>query len=99
LQAYYAVQAKELKTAQGFLQQSVNCLVGAKGTGFVEGPNACSSLGNGAIPDAAHAGQQKSLEEAAQKARAGLSAIKLEEAQLAGTQILNAIRLSGASIK
>jgi hypothetical protein len=100
LQAYYAVQAKELKTAQAFLQQSLNCLVGAKGTGFAEGPNACSSLGNGALPDASsHAEQQKELEEAAQRARAGLAAVKLNDAQLAGTQILIAIRRSSISMK
>jgi hypothetical protein len=51
-------------------------------------------------PDASsHAEQRKELDEAAQRARAGLAAVKLNDAQLAGTQVLIAIRRSSISMK
>jgi len=64
------------------LHHVVNCLVGPKGKGFDESVgNPCKDQGNGAIPDTKNAAQKKSLQQALNRARAGLRAKDMATAQ------------------
>jgi hypothetical protein len=68
-----AAKATDIKMTQMHLQHVVNCLVGPKGKGFDATPgNPCKDQGNGAIPDSTDKGQKKVMQQALNKARAGL---------------------------
>jgi hypothetical protein len=64
-----AAAADTTKTLHFHIQHTINCLEGKTGADFNAGPgNPCDNQGNGAIPDSTPAAQ-KSLKEAAAKAR------------------------------
>ncbi len=82
--ATLASQAAAIDMVHMHLHHTLNCLVGAGGTGFdAKQINPCAGSGNGAIPDETDAGKKKSLESAADTARAGLAAADLTTAQKA----------------
>jgi len=77
-----AAKAADMKGTQMHLHHVVNCLVGPKGKGFDESVgNPCKDQGNGAIPDTKNAAQKKSLQQALNRARAGLRAKDMATAQ------------------
>jgi hypothetical protein len=81
-----AAKATDMKTTQMHLHHVVNCLVGPSGTGFDAAPgNPCKEQGNGAIPDTKDAAQKKTLQDALDKANAGLKQTDLAAAQKAAT--------------
>ena len=56
------------------LHHTINCLVGPAGADFdSNAQNPCAAMGNGAIPDSTDAAQKQSLQEAVEKAKAGLA--------------------------
>jgi hypothetical protein len=65
------------------LQHALNCLVGPTGAGFdaAHGNPCAKAFGNGAIADAADAGQKSKLEAAAASARSGIASTDLATAQ------------------
>lgn len=77
-----ASQASDIKGVHTHLHHVVNCLVGPEGNGFDANElNPCANAGKGAIPDTTDAAKQKSLNAAADKARAGIMAADLKTAQ------------------
>jgi hypothetical protein len=77
-----ASKASDIKGVHTHLHHTLNCLVGPGGTGFdAKELNPCANAGKGAIPDTSDAAKQKSLNEAADKARAGIMAADLKTAQ------------------
>jgi hypothetical protein len=68
-----AAAADTPKTLHFHIQHTINCLEGKTGADFNAAPgNPCDDLGNGAIPDSTPAAQ-KSLKEAAVKAKQALN--------------------------
>jgi hypothetical protein len=85
--ATLASQAAALDGVQMHLHHTLNCLVGAGGTGFdAKQINPCAGSGSGAIPDETDAAKKKALETAANSARAGIAAADLATAQKAAAQ-------------
>jgi hypothetical protein len=77
-----ASQAADIKGVHTHLHHVLNCLVGPSGNGFdAKELNPCANAGKGAIPDTTDASKQKSLNAAADKARAGVMAADLKMAQ------------------
>jgi hypothetical protein len=84
--ATLASQATAIDGVQMHLHHTLNCLVGAGGTGFdAKQINPCAGSGSGAIPDMTDAAKKKALETAADSARAGLATTDLGTAQKAAT--------------
>jgi hypothetical protein len=77
-----AAGSKEMPQVQMHLHHVINCLVGPKGKGFDLKPgNPCKDQGNGAIPDTKSSAGKKKLQQALNKARAGLKAKDMAAAQ------------------
>jgi hypothetical protein len=77
-----AAKSTDLKMTQMHLHHVVNCLVGPNGKGFDATPgNPCKDQGNGAIPDTKDQAQKTKLEQALQKADAGLRQTDMAKAQ------------------
>jgi len=88
-----AAGSKELPMAQMHLHHVINCLVGPKGKGFDATPgNPCKDQGNGAIPDTKASASKKKLQQALNKARAGLKAKDLATAQKDATDAQNILK-------
>jgi len=88
-----AAGSKELPMVQMHLHHVVNCLVGPKGKGFDATPgNPCKDQGNGAIPDTTTKAGKKKLQQALNKARAGLAAKTLATAQKDATDAQNILK-------
>ena len=80
--ASLAAGSADIAGVHTHLHHALNCLVGPKGDGFdAKELNPCAQNGNGAIPDTTDAGKKSSLETAATKARAGLTATDYKAAQ------------------
>jgi hypothetical protein len=80
--AGYAAQSSTIDMVHTHLHHTLNCLVGPAGMDFdKDALNPCKNAGNGAIPDTTDAAKQKALEDAADKARAGLKTDDLAAAQ------------------
>jgi len=80
-----AAAADTPKTLHFHIQHTLNCLEGKAGADFNAAPgNPCDDQGNGAIPDSSPAAQ-KSLKEAAAKAKQALAEADFEKGKsLAG---------------
>lgn len=77
-----AAKGTDLKMTQMHLQHVVNCLVGPQGKGFDATPgNPCKDQGAGAIPDNKNAALKKPMQQALNKARAGLKTKNMATAQ------------------
>ena len=77
-----AAQATSVGDVHMHLHHTLNCLVGPGGAGFdAKQMNPCANSGNGAIPDTADAAKKKSLQAAADKAKAGIAQDNLSDAQ------------------
>ncbi|HEY5049224.1 MAG TPA: hypothetical protein VII49_14505 [Rhizomicrobium sp.] len=82
MHAGLAAQGSSIAAVHSHLHHTINCLVGPNGTGFdAKELNPCASDGNGAIPDETDAAKKKALEEADNKAAAGLASSDLAPAQ------------------
>jgi Tfp pilus assembly protein PilE len=76
-----AAAADTTKTLHFHIQHTLNCLEGKEGADFNAGPgNPCDDQGNGAIPDSSPAAQ-KSLKEAALKAKQALNEPDFQKAK------------------
>jgi hypothetical protein len=88
-----AAGSKEMPQVQMHLHHVINCLVGPKGKGFDAKPgNPCKDQGNGAIPDTTNAANKKKLQQALNKARAGLRAKDMAAAQKDATDAQNILK-------
>lgn len=88
-----AAQAADLDGVHTHLHHTVNCLVGANGTGFDKAQiNPCAGSGNGAIPDMADAAKKKALEAALAKANAGIAASDIAAAKSDATATAAALK-------
>ena len=85
--ANLAVTAADAKMTKTHLHHVINCLVGPNGDFyFATILNPCQDLGNGAIPDTTDATKKKSLEDALNRAKAGLAAHDLAAVKALATE-------------
>ena len=83
-----AAGASDVAGVHAHLHHALNCLVGPNGKGFdAKELNPCANNGTGAIPDTADAARKKTLEAAADKARAGIAATDLKTAQKDASEV------------
>lgn len=86
--AGFSAKATSLLGAQTHLHHTLNCLVGPHGHGFdSQQADPCSSMGNGAIPDATNAHTKRSLERIAARTRSALKSHSLKTAQKDASRI------------
>jgi hypothetical protein len=91
--ANYAASATVLDTARAHLHHTANCLAGPNGPGFdANSMNPCNGMGNGAIPDTADTGKKKILQDALERANAGLAASGLAEAKAAAQEAASMLK-------
>ena len=91
--ATLATQAGDLDGVRMHLHHTLNCLVGAGGTGYdAKQINPCAGSGSGAIPDTSDAAKKKALEEAANTVRAGLAASDVTTAKKAASETATALK-------
>lgn len=89
----YSAAATDLKTARMHLHHTLNCLVGAGGSGFdAKEINPCAGAGHGIIPDTTDANSRATLEAAAADARHGLSTDDLPAARADAAKIVKALK-------
>ena len=88
-----AAKATTIDMVHTHLQHVVNCLVGAKGTGFdAKAANPCGKLGDGAIPDASDAHMKETLGDAVKIANMGLASNDLATAQKSAMDVEAALK-------
>lgn len=86
--AGFAAEAGDIEGVHMHLHHTLNCLVGPDGKDFdADEMNPCQDMGNGAIPDTTDDAKKQALEEAAEKARAGLDSDDVADAQQAAADI------------
>lgn len=88
-----AASSTGIESVHAHLHHALNCLVGPAGEGFdVKAMNPCAHSGSGAIPDTADATKKKKLAEAAAKAREGIAATDLAQAQKAASETASMLK-------
>jgi hypothetical protein len=86
MHAGLAAKAADMTGAQKHLHHTLNCLVGAKGTGYdAAAGNPCQNSGDGLLVDTTDAAKLTKLQAAQSRVVAGLSATALGDAQTAAT--------------
>jgi hypothetical protein len=91
--ASLAAGASDLTGVHTHLHHALNCLVGPNGSGFdAKELNPCAQSGNGAIPDTADAAKKKTLEGAAEKARAGIAASDVKTARTDASEMASMLK-------
>jgi len=88
-----AGQAANIDGVHMHLHHALNCLVGAKGSGFDAAQmNPCANAGNGVIPDTTDAAKKTALEAAVKKAEAGIAETDLAKAKADATATAAALK-------
>jgi hypothetical protein len=83
-----AAQASSLDGVHMHLHHALNCLVGPAGAGFdASQMNPCANSGNGIIPDTTDAAKKQAFQSAADEARAGIAATKVDDAKKAANDL------------